>query len=233
MKGDQIDCLDKGYVRLIDTMGDDLSCVNAARVSYARESDELTDGDKRLLGFLARHNHSSPWRHAFASFEIYAPLEICRQWLKYAVGSNHGEWTTGWNELSRRYVTKDPEFYVVDQDSWRKKPANSKQGSAEPLHRFEGGLLTDLLIDTYDLCLKRYNRALIAGVAPEMARLFLPGYAMYTCWRWSASVQSVAHFLDQRLKSDAQHEITEYAKAVRDLITPEFPATFAALLEDA
>src|SRR5690606_21252109 len=108
----RIGVLDKGYVRLVDVMGSDLSVANAARVSFARESTEFDDRDERLIRFLAREGHTSPFRHAMVTFEVKAPLMVARQWWKYVVGSDHT--MDGWNEVSRRYVDTEPEFYMPE-----------------------------------------------------------------------------------------------------------------------
>ena len=103
--------LDKGYVRLVDVMGSDLSVVNSARVSYDKQVDELGDKDTGLIRFLAREGHTSPFRHASLQFEVYAPLMVARQWWKYIIGSSHQDNMAAWNESSRRYITEEPEFY--------------------------------------------------------------------------------------------------------------------------
>lgn len=224
----QLDVLDKGYVRLVDVMGSDLSVVNAARVSYDRESQELDDSDKRLINFLAKHGHTSPFRHATLSFEIYAPLMVARQWWKYVVGSSHQDNMVGWNESSRRYVTEEPEFYIPNCDEWRSAPDNSKQGSGGPLSPGTGSPFTHGLREVVEQGLTWYNRALDEGVAVEQARGFLPAYLMYVRWRWAASLQGVLHFLNQRLEHDAQKEIQEYAKAVDAITRDRFPVSSEA-----
>jgi thymidylate synthase (FAD) len=118
----KIDVLDKGYVRLVDHMGSDISVVNAARVSYDKESQELTERDGKLINFLIREKHTSPFRHAALTFEVYAPLVVARQWWKYAVASSHVDDQNGWNESSRRYITEDEEFYIPTANQWRSKP---------------------------------------------------------------------------------------------------------------
>ncbi len=225
----QISVLDKGYVRLVDTLGNDLSVVNAARVSYDKESEEFTPKDEKLIGFLLREGHTSPFRHAALTFEVYAPLFVARQWWKYAVSSTHVDDQNGWNESSRRYITEDEEFYVPSASSWRSKPENSKQGSGEPIHFSIGAFYTNKLIGIIDEGTKLYHEAMNDNVAPEIARLFLPAYAMYVRWRWTTSLQGVMTFLDQRLEHDAQVEIQEYAYAVKDLAHSAFPQTFKAL----
>lgn len=228
----QINVLDNGYVRLVDTLGNDLSVVNAARVSYDKESEEFTTKDEKLIGFLLREGHTSPFRHAALTFEVYAPLFVARQWWKYAVSSTHVDDQNGWNESSRRYITEQEEFYVPSASSWRSKPENSKQGSGEPIHYSMGAYYTNKLNDLINEGTRLYHDAMRDDIAPEIARLFLPAYGMYVRWRWTTSLQGVMTFLDQRLEHDAQVEIQEYAKAVRDLSHGAFPQTFKALTNE-
>jgi len=223
---DRIDCLDHGYVRLVDAMGSDLSVVNAARVSFDRESGELNEADAKLIRYLAKHGHTSPFRHATLTFEVYAPLMVARQWWKYAVGSDHT--MDSWNESSRRYVTEKPEFYIPTE--WRKAPENRKQGSGDAVSAQYGDFFTGQLRLAVNDALYLYEEALAQGFAPEQARLFLPAYAMYVRWRWTASLQTVAHFLNQRLAEDAQYEIQEYARAVDQLALERFPVSMKALV---
>lgn len=233
-----IPVLNKGYVGLVDKMGSDLSVTNAARVSFDKESNEFGDKDARLLSFLQREGHTSPFRHATLSFEIYAPLMICRQWLKYVVASSHIEDGLAHNESSRRYVTEIPEFYIPDAGHWRSAPDNRKQGSGEPITAYGdqhsndrnwmenpefGEDFTDLLNVYVKQGVELYEKAMENGVCAEQARLFLPAYGMYVRWRWTASLGSVMHFLSQRLAHDSQKEIQDYAKAVYKLAHEHFP----------
>lgn len=227
----KIDVLDKGYVRLVDTLGNDLSVVNAARVSYDKEVTEFTEKDEKLIAFLIREGHTSPFRHAALTFEIYAPLFVARQWWKYAVASTHIDDQNGWNESSRRYITEHEEFYVPSASSWRSKPANSKQGSGEPIHFSLGYHYTNKLNEFIQMGVKLYQEAMADNIAPEIARLFLPSYSMYVRWRWTTSLQGVMTFLDQRLEHDAQKEIQDYAFAVKDLAHQAFPNTFKELYD--
>jgi thymidylate synthase (FAD) len=224
----KIDVLDKGYVRLVDVLGNDLSVVNAARVSYDKESESFSDRDKGLISFLIREGHTSPFRHAALTFEVYAPLFVARQWWKYAVGSTHVDDQNGWNESSRRYITEDEEFYIPSASAWRSKPENSKQGSGEPIHFSNGAHYTNKLRESIVEGVKLYHEAMEDNVAPELARLFLPAYGMYVRWRWTASLQSILTFLEQRLGHDAQVEIQDYAKAVETLASQAFPETMKA-----
>lgn len=224
--------LDKGYVRFVDKLGDDLSVVNAARVSYDKESSELSERDKKLIKFLIRENHTSPFRHAAITFEIYAPLMVARQWWKYAVASSHVDDQNGWNESSRRYITENEEFYIPMPSEWRSAPENSKQGSGEPVNVEIGAKYYKALLDITEKSMELYKDALSDGVAPEQARLLLPAYSMYVRWRWTVSLQGVMTFLNQRLPHDAQSEIREYAEAVEEIIKEVFPVTYETIKEE-
>lgn len=224
----QIDVLDKGYVRLVDVLGSDLSIVNAARVSYDKESEEFSDKDQKLIDFLIREGHTSPFRHAALTFEVYAPLFVARQWWKYAVASTHVDDQNGWNESSRRYITENEEFYIPNEYEWRMKPENSKQGSGDLFGPEHGAEFTRHLAMHVKNSHGLYEYAIEQGIAPEQARLFLPAYGMYVRWRWTVSLQGAMTFLEQRLGHDAQVEIQEFAKAVRNLTEQSFPKTFAS-----
>lgn len=240
---EKIDVLDRGYVILHDVLGSDLTVVNAARASYDKKSDVITDADKRLIKFLAREGHTSPFRHATLQFEVYSPLMVARQHFKHIVGSSileaTGDNSLAWNESSRRYVTEEPAFYIPNPNEWRSTPENSKQGSGKPIDEInaengypdiDAGLYyTKALMEHVDKGLELYDSAMGAGVCAEQARLFLPAYGMYVRYYWTASLQSVAHFLQQRLAHDSQVEIQEYAKAVKELVEPHFPVSIAEL----
>lgn len=224
-----IKVLDLGYVKLIDYMGSDLSFVNAARASFAKESDQMSDSDTNLLKFLIREGHTSPFRHAFLTFEFKAPLMVARQHWKYVVGSDHT--MDSWNESSRRYITQDPEFYIPREDEWRSTPENRKQGSGPALDLSIGCAWTDNLINYIEQGEKLYNEAMNSGIAAEQARLFLPAYGMYINYRWSCSFQSLTLFLSQRLQEDSQKEIQEYARAVYHLVKDIYPISIDLLIK--
>ena len=219
----KIDCLDKGYIRHINHMGADVDIVNAARTSYAKEVDSLSEKDERLVAFLWRDKHYSVFRHCVLSLEVRAPLMIARQWWKHAVASSHWESQNGWNENSRRYVTEEPEFYIPAGGEWRTKPANSKQGSGEPLSEDKGVLWTGYLESYLEQGEALYNKAMEAGIAPEMARLFLPAYGLYVNWRWTASLESVINFLNLRNDDHAQREFDEYTQGLTTIVNQHFP----------
>src|SRR5690625_792306 len=144
-------------------MGDDRTVANAARVSFDKRTEELDEKDERLIAFLAREGHDSPFRHASLQFELYAPLMIARQWWKYAIGSDH--------------VIE--EFYIPKANEWRSYPDNMKQGSGEPFHSGKGQFFELTLQEYVEKGEELYQMAIERGVAPEQARLFLPAYSMY------------------------------------------------------
>jgi thymidylate synthase (FAD) len=235
-----INVLDKGYVRLEAITGKDLSSVNSAKVSFDKKAVEFTDKEKKLIRYLANHGHTSPFRHAFVTFECYAPLMIARQWWKYIIGSGHEEIEKGmqdpftaWNESSRRYVTEEPEFYVPAPGEWRNSPENKKQGSGDIVYGVLGMKATELLIGHQKQGIQLYEEAMQAGICAEQARLFLPAYGLYVRWYWSGSVQGVAHMLNQRLAHDSQKEFQEYARAVYEVMLEHFPVSIDELVKMA
>lgn len=219
--------LDKGYVKLVNVMGSDVDVVNAARASFNREVDTISENDAKLINYLVKHRHDSVLRHCTMTFEVYAPMMIKNQWIKHIVASTHLEEQFGWNEVSRRYVVDDPEYYIPSY--WRSYPENTKQGSGEPLA--DDSHIRELYDDLIEYSDNLYHRLMDLGVAPEQARLVLPAYAMYVRWRWTASLQAVLNFIDLRLGHGAQSEIAQYAKVVGDYTNEHFPVTMNAWLE--
>lgn len=222
--------LDAGYVRIRDHMGDDLKIVNAARVSFDKQVTEMGSRDERLLRFLLENDHTSPLRHSVLTYEVYMPMLVARQWGKYRVGSvwsfeDSDDPLETVNESSRRYITEEPVFY--QPRDWRSAPENSKQGSGDPVD--DGGWTADDLNHHITDSVRLYEAALERGICAEQARLFLPAYALYVRSWWTVSLQGVIHFIQQRVAHDAQWEIAEYARAVRDLTAPLFPKTFELL----
>jgi thymidylate synthase (FAD) len=230
----KIDVLNLGYVGLVSTMGNDLEVANAARVSFDKRSELdmtglLKSKDKKLIDFLWKEEHTSPFRHCVLSFEIYAPLMVARQHWKYAVASTFVDDQNGWNESSRRYITEEPAFYIPTAEDWRSAPENSKQGSGEPINYGLGIELTMRLFNLIEAAEQEYNNALEMGVCAEQARLFLPAYGMYVRYRWTTSLHGVMHFLQQRLAHDAQKEITDYALAMKSLAEEAFPYSLSLI----
>lgn len=227
----KVNVLDKGYVIIHEdgVMGSDKTIANAARVSYQKRTEDLTQADERLISFLAREGHTSPFRHATLQFEVRCPLMIARQWWKYVVGSGFQDPMVAWNESSRRYVTEENEYHLpID---WRSKPSNSKQGSGENIP-FDKAMNWTALLDNHQKEGERlYQLAMQQGIAPEQARLFTPSYGLYVTFYWTASVQGVAHLIKQRTKQDAQYEFQLFANAVKDLAEEHFPIAIKELLK--
>lgn len=226
--------LDHGLVRVRDVMGDDLTVVNAAKVSFDAVATEMTPKNKRLIHFLAEGGHWSPFAHPQISLEIYVPGVVLDQLVKHRIGMMYSDEeafvayeNAADNQMSMRY--KEPvHFYIPPEGAWREKPANAKQGSGENLSWRTHGHLSGRLQHLVDEGRKHYERALEQGVAPEQARLFLPYYAMYTRRYWTSSLMGIIRFLQLREKDDAQYEIRQLAGCVHELIRPRFPESFAA-----
>ena len=208
-------------VELIDHMGSDASVVNAARVSFGKRIKEMSEGDTKLIKYLAKHNHWSPFGHASLQFRIKAPIFVARQLVKHQVGLT-------WNEISRRYVDYEPEFYEVD--SWRGRPINKKQGSSEEeIEWIDRGTRTDALQSQVEtIALKNYNRMLEAGIAPEQARMILP-QSMMTEWCWSGTLYAFARVCNLRCAEDAQYETRIVANLINDECEKLFPISWIEL----
>ena len=208
-------------VELIDHMGSDASVVNAARVSFGKRIKEMSEGDTKLIKYLAKHNHWSPFGHASLQFRIKAPIFVARQLVKHQVGLT-------WNEISRRYVDYEPEFYEVDK--WRGKPLNKKQGSSEEeIEWIDRSTRTDALQSQVEnVALKNYNRMLEAGVAPEQARMILP-QSMMTEWYWSGTLYAFARVCNLRCAEDAQYETRIVANLINDECEKLIPISWIEL----
>ena len=209
-------------VELIDHMGSDLTVVNAARVSFGKRKKEFTEGDKKLIAFLAKHGHWSPFGHCSLQFRIKAPVFVARQLVKHQVGLT-------WNEISRRYVDNEPEFYKVDK--WRGRAEDKKQGSDEEniiewVNRSQRTGALQLAVE--NIALKNYNMMLEAGVAPEQARMILP-QSMMTEWYWSGTLYAFARVCNLRCASDAQYETRIVANLINKECGKLFPISWTEL----
>ena len=191
--------------------GTDLATVNSARVSFNKRSDELSDKDINLVSYLAEHKHTSPFNHAYATFRVKAPIFVARQLVKHEY--------LPWNEVSRRYVDDEPEFYVPDV--WRGRSADKKQGSEGVVDVGDWG-------DTNWACLTAYNDLLEHGVCPEQARMILPQNTM-TEWWWSGTVGAWAKMCSLRCKPDTQLETRIVADKISDKMWELFPVSWQAL----
>lgn len=235
-------------VTLLDSMGSDITVVNAARVSFGKESDwvqgpmlkdahgeylswDLAEKDKKLIKYLADHEHTSPFGHCFASFHVKAPIFVARQLVKHKF--------LRWNEISRRYVDDPPEFYVPEQ--WRGKSKDKKQGSEgvidlEDVVFYENGgiigpwYLGEEMREHWSRSLEQYNKLLAEGVAPEMARMVLP-QSMFTEWWWSGSLDAFADMCNLRLKQDSQYESRLVAQQISEEMERLYPVSWEALVK--
>jgi len=226
----KINVLDAGFVELVECMGSDLTVVNAARVSFNKQSDWqeidadgnplLSDKDFKLIRYLADHEHWTPFAHPQITLRIKAPISIRTQLFKHKVGFVE-------NEISRRYVSYEPDLYFP---YFRGKPTNgAKQGSED--------FITDVKMkeeidrkyrEAAEKCVEVYDDLLEAGVAPEQARFVLP-QGVYTEWWWTGSLSAYARVYTQRINPHAQWEVREYAKAIGEIIEPLFPESWLAL----
>lgn len=230
----------------VNHMGSDLTVVNAARVSFDKESEwekveitkaadgspcplyfdhQLSEADTKLIGYLAKHNHWSPFAHTSIQLRIKAPIFVARQLVKHQVGGV-------WNEVSRRYVDSEPEFYMPEV--WRGRPVGGmKQGSSGTVERFqtgEGEFITSGVAEY--VCrdaLTAYNRLLEGGVAPEQARMLLP-QNMMTEWYWTGSLMFFCRVCRERLAPGAQQETREVAEQIAEVVAPLFPVAWSALM---
>jgi thymidylate synthase (FAD) len=213
--------VDTTKVELIDSMGSDLSVVNAARVSFANHQSELNlEKDSKLLNYLAKHGHWSPFAHTSITVRCSVPIFLARQLVKHQVGLT-------WNEESRRYIDSELEFYIPPV--LHKRPTNSKQGRGEPF-------TNNSIISSQDW-IKRatheangvYKVLLVQGVAPEEARMVLPLNAM-TNFYWTGSLMAFARVIQQRSDSHAQLIANEFAQQLQDVVQSVYPESFKALL---
>ncbi len=230
----QTNLLDHGYVILQDTMGSDLTVVNAARASFHKKSEWLSEADEKLMKYLIRNGHLSPFRHCIVQYEICAPLMVCRQLWRYLVGAENGEGHDplfAWNEASYRYISQEIQFHIPAKNEWRGAPASKKQGSDglvdEDLGKYASYQLHEHILHSVQM----FQWALDCGFAPEQARLFLPANAIYTTWYMTISLQGLIHLLIERMDGHAQYETRLYAGAMFDLARPYFQKTFQLFME--
>jgi thymidylate synthase (FAD) len=215
----RVDVLDKGFIELQALMGDDLAIVNAARVSFLGES-KGDEKDKKLLFYLLRHRHTSPFEMVEFKFRVRAPVIVWWQWTRHRMAS--------YNAQSGRYTEfSENDFYVPPV--WRKQSASNKQASDGVVSDEENEILTHDLIKHYTRAYELYESALKKGVAREMARLFLPGFAVYYTWIVKVDAHNLMHFLKLRMADDAQWEIRVYAQAIYEhFFKPALPWTAEA-----
>jgi thymidylate synthase (FAD) len=215
-------------VELLDFMGNDDAVVDAARVSFHKEASNYTkEQNIKLITYLAKHGHWTPFGHCFLKFRIKAPVFVARQLVKHQVG-------LCWNEVSRRYVDDEPEFWFPKV--WRGKPVNAKQGSSDETvdilieHGTDGkNGVEDPFYDSVLIALEAYQHMLNRGVAPEQARVVLP-LNCHTEWVWSGSLAAFGRVCKLRLDAHAQKETAEVAQLIHDAVPEQFKYSWAALM---
>ena len=202
-------------IQIVDKMGSDLTVVNSARVSFNKHKQEFGDNDEKLIAYLAKHNHWSPFSHCSLQFRIKAPIFVARQLVKHQVG-------LAWNEVSRRYVDDKPEFYIPFL--WRERAENKKQGSAESEVEYD---ITDFVKSAKSL----YSDMLESNIAPEMARMILP-QNMMTEWYWSGSLYAFTRVCNLRNKDDSQEETRMITQPMAKHLKDHFPISAKYLLDE-
>jgi thymidylate synthase (FAD) len=218
---DAIRVLDHGFVRLEDSMADDLSVVNAARVSFARHKDEMDESDEGLIRFLLRERHGTPFEHNSFRFHIRAPIFVAREWFRHRIGS--------FNEFSLRYAKATEDFYVPERQDVRTQVGKPGAYSFEPVDDDLAEQTREELREVYDLAFATYERLVEAGVARELARCVLPVGA-YTEFYWTVNARALMNFVSLRASETAQREIRRYADAVEQFLATKMPVTYAAFV---
>ena len=209
-----------GFVELLETFGDDLTVVNAARVSFDKVSTELTEGDKKLIHYLAKHDHVSPFFHPQVRFRLKMPIFVLREYFRHQIGLSR-------NEVSRRYVDTVPECWVPQPDEIRERDPKLKQGSKSTAVQ-ESDEVWNLMNDQVQSSLRTYDELLKKGVAPEIARAILP-QSMYSLVYETGSLAAYARICNLRLDPTAQKEIRNYATIIDTLMQQAFPVSWEAL----
>ena len=212
-------------VTLVDKMGTDLTVVNAARVSFGKKKEKFTNADKKLISYLAKHNHWTPFGHCSMQVHVYAPVFVARQLVKHQVG-------LVWNEVSRRYVDTEPEFYKPEE--WRLKADDKKQGSSNEVWgiRDHRDIVDDPNISYDNLCNDAKSKYLHwvnnLNICPEQARMVLP-QSMMTEWYWSGTLMAFSRVCNLRCKPDAQLETRMVSDQIDKIGAEEFPVSWKAL----
>jgi thymidylate synthase (FAD) len=213
--------LDHGFVRLDDSMADDLSVVNAARVSFARRKEAMDESDEGLIRFLLRERHGTPFEHNSFRFHVRAPLFVAREWFRHRVGS--------FNEFSMRYARATDDFYVPEPEDVRTQVGKPGSYSFETVEPELAEATREELRAVYDEAYATYERLVERGVARELARLVMPVGA-YTEFYWTVNARSLMNFVSLRAAEAAQREIRRYAEACERFLEEKMPVTHAAFV---
>ena len=217
--------LDKGFVEVVDTLGNDLTVVNSARVSFGKRKKYFDKNDRGLVRYLAKHKHFSPFRHIQVQFHIKAPEFVMRQWYKHVVGIETSSTSStkdhAWNEISGRYVPVEDFYYP---SVWRKQSDDNKQASEGVLDDLQQKRMDGVFNEYMRQLEMAYDRMIDAGMAKEQARIILP-LNQYTEVYWTASFQAIMNFIELRNEKTSQIEIQKYAKVLLDLMRDVYPMT--------
>src|ERR671930_226792 len=216
-----IKVLDHGFVRLDDCMADDLSVVNAARVSFARRKEAMDESDEGLIRFLLRERHGTPFEHNSFRFHVRAPLFVAREWFRHRVGS--------FNEFSMRYARATDDFYVPEPEDVRTQVGKPGAYSFEPVEPELAEATREELRAVYDAAYATYERLVERGVARELARLVMPVGAD-TEFCWTINARSLMNFVSLRAAETAQREIRRYAEACERFLEAKMPVTYAGFV---
>ena len=218
---DEIRVLDHGFVRLDGVLADDLSVVNAARVSFARRKEEMDESDEGLVRFLMRDRHGTPFEHNCFRFHVRAPIFVAREWFRHRVGS--------FNEFSMRYARATDDFYVPEADDVRSQVGKPGAYSFEPVDPELAERTREELRAVYETAYATYQRLVEEGVARELARSVLPVGA-YTEFYWTVNARALMNFVSLRAADTAQREIRRYAEAVERFFAEHMPVTHSAFV---
>ncbi len=217
--GKELKCLDKGFIRLIDVMGEDSSIVQAARVSYGKGTKSVRE-DRGLIRYLMRHRHTSPFEMVEFKFHVKLPMFVARQWIRHR--------TANVNEYSGRYSVMKEEFYVPEIDQIRHQSQSNMQGrSEESLPEEESAAIREKMEKTQGELYDEYNSLLEADLTRELARINLP-LSTYTEWYWKIDLHNLLHFLSLRMDEHAQYEIRVYANKIAEILKLAVPLTWEA-----
>ena len=215
--------LDKGFIEVLDSLGNDLTVANSARVSFGKRKKTYDKSDERLVRYLAKHKHFSPFRHLVVQFHIKAPEFVMRQWYKHVVGiettSSYPTKDHAWNEISGRYVPVE-EYYIPE--NWRQQSEDNKQASEGAISGQEEA--AEAYVKAIQIGKHYYEKLLKLGVAKEQARIVMP-LSQYTEVYWTASFQAIVNFIELRDEPTAQWEIREYAKTLKSIMFDIYPST--------
>ena len=218
-----IEVLDRGAVRLVDRYGDDLRIVNFARASFGKEKTTLEDGDAKLIHFLMRNRHGTPFEAVDFTFHVKAPLFVVREWQRHRIAS--------YNEISGRYVELEPEFYVPELHAMREQVGKPGNYSYRQMDEQAALVMRLAMMEQCEMAFAAYQTMLSQGVAKELARIVLP-LATYTQFFFKVNARSLMNFLSLRNASNALYEIQQYAQAIEQIFEKEIPITYEAFVRN-